>query len=433
MNIKILCERSEHSTSQTYSAKPQSPVVLSSSNHHQSLQSPTLHFLMLIACCVAMSLGAHAQDFGRRIFKNEDTRRNAPKTVAPDPSDLVGPRALSNAFRTAAKRATPAVVTILSYGQKEAFGVNPQQENGDSENEQPADTSRELTGVGSGVIVSTDGRVITNNHVVAGAQRVVVQLADETEVEATEVRGDPDSDVATLKLVRDEPFENAEIADSDLLEIGDWVLAIGSPFRLEATVSAGIISAKNRTIARINRGRLIQTDAAINPGNSGGPLIDLDGKVVAISTAIATRSGGYQGIGFAIPINQAYWIANELAVHGSVRRAAIGVRMAELNPKIASRFNLPAGLGVLAYQIIEDSAAERAGIKPLDVIMEFAGERVRDPGALQEVIERLPVGSTQKAKIYRDGEEITIEIVLATLEDPTLSKEKGDSDAAGDK
>ena len=397
------------------------------------LQSPALRFLTLLACCTATGLGGHAQDFGRRIFKNDDSRRNPPRTTTVEPADLVGPRALSRAFRTAAKRATPAVVTILSYGQKEAFGVNPEEGNDEGEKEQPADTSRELTGVGSGVIVSADGRVITNNHVVAGAQRVVVQLADDTEIEATEVRGDADSDVATLKLVREQPFENAEIADSDLLEIGDWVLAIGSPFRLEATVSAGIISAKNRTIARINRGRLIQTDAAINPGNSGGPLIDLDGKVVAISTAIATRSGGYQGIGFAIPINQAYWIANELAVHGAVRRAAIGVRMAELNPKIASRFNLPPGLGVLAYQIIENSAAERAGIQPLDVIMEFAGERVRDPGALQEVIERLPVGSTQKAKIYRDGKEITVEIVLATLEDPTLGNQEDNGEASDKK
>ncbi len=338
-------------------------------------------------------------------------------------SDLVGPRALSRAFRNAARRATPAVVTILSYGQENASQAQQEPTQGNDENDPGETKENDLTGIGSGVIVSPDGHVITNNHVVAGAKRVMVQLADETEVEAIKVVGDADSDVATLQLKGDEPFANAEMADSDLIEIGDWVLAIGSPFRLEATVSAGIISAKNRTLRRINRGRLIQTDAAINPGNSGGPLVDLDGKVVAISTAIATRNGGYQGIGFAIPINQASWIAKELAEHGTVRRAAIGIRMAELNPKIASRFNLPPGLGVLAYQIIENSAAEKAGIKPLDVIMEFAGERVRAPGALQEVVERLPVGSTQKVKIFRDGEEMIVDVTLATLEDPTLSAE----------
>ena len=350
------------------------------------------------------------------------------KTQQSVDEELIGPRALSRAFRIAAKRATPAVVTILTYGQEKTPNGGPQNsEEGDSE-KAPSANEKSLTGIGSGVIVTADGRVITNNHVIAGAKRVVVQLADETEIEATDVTGDPDSDVATLKLNREKAFENAGIADSDLLEIGDWVLAIGSPFRLEATVSAGIISAKGRTLPRINRGRLLQTDAAINPGNSGGPLIDLDGNVVAISTAIATRNGGYQGIGFAIPINQANWIANELATHGTVRRAAIGVRMAELNPKIAARFNLPVGLGVLAYQIIENSAAERAGIKPLDVIMEFAGEPVRDPGALQEVIERLPVGSTQTAKIFRDGKELMLEVKLATVEDPTFENE----DTAGE-
>ncbi len=345
-------------------------------------------------------------------------------------SEQAGPRALSRAFRSAARRATPAVVTILSYGQDDILRsliARQQQQGSDGEeSETPEPDENQLTGLGSGVIISDDGRVITNNHVIAGAKRVVVQLFDETEIEATEVRGDSDSDVATLKIEREGGFDSIEMGDSDALEIGDWVLAIGSPFRLEATVSAGIISAKNRSLRRIRRGRLIQTDAAINPGNSGGPLIDLDGRVIAISTAIATRNGGYQGVGFAIPINQARWIAEELAVHGMVRRAAIGVRMAELNPRIATKFNLPAGMGVLAYQVIEDSAADRAGIRPLDVIMEFAGERVRDPGALQEVVERLPVGSTQEVKVYRDGKVETLTVELATVEDPTAGGEESD-------
>ncbi len=337
-----------------------------------------------------------------------------------------GPRALSRAFRLAARRATPAVVTILSYGQTDplrSLVARQQQGEDEPQEEVPEPDENQLTGLGSGVIVSPDGRVITNNHVIAGAKRVVVQLFDETEIPATDVQGDPDSDVATLRIEREGGFDSAEMGDSDALEIGDWVLAIGSPFRLEATVSAGIISAKNRTLRRINRGRLIQTDAAINPGNSGGPLIDLDGQVIAISTAIATRNGGYQGVGFAIPINQARWIADELAAHGMVRRAAIGIRMAELNPKIAAKFNLTAGMGVLAYQVIEDSAADRAGVKPLDVIKEFAGERATDPGSLQEAIERLPVGSIQEMKIVRKGEELTLTVELATVEDPTLSQQ----------
>tara|TARA_R110002049_G_scaffold27321_2_gene94304 strand:- start:541724 stop:543079 length:1356 start_codon:yes stop_codon:yes gene_type:complete len=340
---------------------------------------------------------------------------------------LAGPRELSRAFRAAARKATPAVVTVYSYGQNlpdgqatsetgAQTGPTPPQRLGDDSDGLP------ITGIGSGVIVSPEGLVITNNHVIADARKVKVQFSDDTEIVATNVHGDPDSDVATLQIEREEPFPYAEIGDSDALEIGDWVLAIGSPFRLEATVSAGIISAKNRTLERINRGRLIQTDAAINPGNSGGPLIDLDGNVIAINTAIATRNGTYQGIGFAIPINQAKWIADELSKHGLVRRAAIGLTMAELKPKIAAMFKLQPGIGVLAYEVIEGSAAERAGIEPIDVIIEFAGERVRDPGSLREAIERQPVGSSQDIKVLRDGQEIELKVTLATREDPTLGK-----------
>jgi serine protease Do len=348
---------------------------------------------------------------------------------------LVGPRALSRAFRNAARKATPATVTILSYGQVNVMAnqnppaapANPLQ--GDkAPEERPEPDENQLTGVGSGVIVSKDGMIITNNHVITGAKRVVVKLADETEVEATAVRGDVDSDVATLNISRKGGFPAVELGNSDLLEIGDWVLAIGSPFRLEATVSAGIISAKDRALRRISRGRLLQTDAAINPGNSGGPLVDLDGRAIAISTAIASRNGSYQGIGFAIPINQAKWIADELAQHNKVRRAAIGIRMAELNPKIAGKFKLPVGLGVLAYQVTKDSAAEKAGIEPLDVILEFAGEKVSDPSSFQEIVERKPVGSIQDIKIYRKGKEIMLKVELATLEDPTLQNKDAEKE-----
>uniref|UniRef100_UPI003567E633 S1C family serine protease n=1 Tax=Novipirellula sp. TaxID=2795430 RepID=UPI003567E633 len=187
-------------------------------------------------------------------------------------------------------------------------------------------------------------------------------------------------------------------------------------------VSAGIVSAKNRKLPRIRRGRLLQTDAAINPGNSGGPLVDLDGKMIAINTAIATRNGGYQGIGFAIPINQAKWIADELAAHGRVRRAALGISLAELNTKVAKKVNLPVGLGILVHQVIAGSAGARAGLKPMDVILEFAGERVLNPSNLREIIERKPIGSMQNVKISRAGKEMTLQVELASIEDPTLQK-----------
>ncbi len=379
----------------------------------------------------------------------------------------VGPRSLSRAFRNAAREASPSVVTILSYGQnmddqgsadkknegnlQDEFSETPLEGNSDEEpdsnpnlnpNEEipPAEpvpspllsedgTSLPITGLGSGVIISADGRIITNHHVVAGAKRVVIQLPDQTELEGFDIQGDVESDVATFRVRPTEPLTAATLGDSDSLEIGDWVLAIGSPFKLEATVSAGIISAKHRAIARISRGRLLQTDAAINPGNSGGPLIDLDGDVIAISTAIATRSGGYQGIGFAIPINQARWIADELAKFGKVRRAAIGIRLAELNKKVATKLNLPVGIGVVVYQVIEGSAAAKAGMKPLDVITDFAGETVRRSNDLQEIVERLPIGSMQAVSVLRSGEKLELQVQLAPIEDPTdVSGSKDNSD-----
>jgi len=357
----------------------------------------------------------------------------------------VDPRALSLAFRRAAKEATPSVVTILSYGQNDddktklsppedkletdllPFEDDEAAESDELETPEPTPsplpsgdgTNLEISGLGSGVIITGDGRIITNNHVIAGAKKVIVQMPDQMEFEAYDIHGDVDSDVATLRIKPSEPVIAATLGDSDSLEIGDWVLAIGSPFNLEATVSAGIISAKNRAISRITRGRLLQTDAAINPGNSGGPLIDLDGDVVAISTAIATRNGGYQGIGFAIPINQAKWIADELAEHGQVRRAAIGIRLAELNKKVSQKLNLPVGLGVVVYQVIEGSAAAQAGLKPLDVITVFAGDTIKRANDLQETVERLPIGSTQPVTVVRAGETIELQVQLAPIEDPT--------------
>ncbi len=362
-------------------------------------------------------------------------------------------RALSKAFRFAARNATPAVVTVFSYGQNTSKPAEPSGNEAENETENipPGDEvlgpsppqqsegdGSPLTGLGSGVIVdlmldtasetvpAKKGErtywVITNHHVIADARRVVIQLPDESELVADKVHGDRDSDVAVLRIRSNSELATATLGNSDELEIGDWVLAIGSPFKLEATVCAGIISAKNRGITKIRRGRLFQTDAAINPGNSGGPLVDLNGHVIAINTAIATRNGGYQGIGFAIPVNQAKWIARELAQYERVRRAAMGVRLTELNPKMAKALDMPSYHGVVVYQVIKDSVADVAGLQVADVIVEFAGERVHKMSALQQAVEQQPVGSTQELKIIRDGKEIVKQIVLAPIEDPTTAQ-----------
>lgn len=357
-------------------------------------------------------------------------------------------RSLSRAFRDAAREANPSVVTVFSYGQNQTLSGETEDEPEEDTNEESPDESVgpmppkqsedgefELSGLGSGVIINpfvdvTDEDkekdesiywVMTNNHVINNAKKVVVQLPNETELVAKKVHGDSASDIAVLQITSDEPLKIAQYGDSKSLDIGDWVLAIGSPFKLEATVSAGIISAKNRRLDRIRRSRLLQTDAAINPGNSGGPLVDLDGNVIAINTAIATRSGSYQGIGFAVPIDQAKWIARELASFGTVRRSTMGITTVELNAKMSKMFKLPEGMGVLVYEIIRDSAADRAGLKQLDVITEFAGQEFRKAIDLREAIEREPVGSTQTLKVIRKGKEIELEAILAPVDDPTAT------------
>ena len=359
----------------------------------------------------------------------DDSGRPSAEVVA---ALQAGPRALSLAFRMAAKRATGSVVVLEVYGQNSKPEENEQEavedelpllERAEIPEPPPSPENQKLTGLGSGVIISKDGLILTNNHVIKGAKRVQVKLPDGTPIDADVIVGDPDSDVAIVRIKTPETLQPIEMGDSDKLEIGDWVLAIGSPFNLEATVSAGIISGKNRTIDRIPRSNMLQTDAAINPGNSGGALIDLDGNVIGISTAIATRSGFYQGVGFAIPINQARWIASELDKHGQVRRAAIGTTLVDLKPRIAKKFNLEPNSGILIYQVIKGSVAEDAGLKPGDVIVEFSGRRVRDSATLQAEIERKPIGSTQPVLVERGGKRIQLQVELATVDNPRSQKD----------
>ncbi|WP_417746573.1 S1C family serine protease [Rosistilla oblonga] len=342
--------------------------------------------------------------------------------------DDTGPRALSRAFQNAAKLATASVVTVVAYGQNlDDQGMPVEAAEADDFDIESPDDGDELsdlddiphtkemlpaTGLGSGVILTAEGLIISNNHVIRDARRVIVRLHDGLEITATKVLGDPASDIAIIQIETEETLIPARLGNSKDLQIGEWVLAIGSPFRLDATVSAGIISAIGRRLDAIRRGRLLQTDAAINPGNSGGPLINLDGEVVGISTAIATRSGGYQGIGFAVPINQANWIARELAEFGEVRRASIGLSLAMLNARIARQLELPMKTGILVVAVTKNHAAAKAGVEPYDVILEFNGQAIVKPRDLQEAIEREPIGSTQQLTLFRKGERLELTVTL---------------------
>ncbi len=353
-------------------------------------------------------------------------------------------KSLSLAFRSAARQATPSVVTIVAKSQVRVIGGGPDlrdllrdprfrdlfpdgfpfeiPDRRDRADEEPGEIPLPdlASQVGSGVIIDSDGYILTNNHVVESADEVAVRLPDGREFKVTEIKTDPLSDLAVLKIEDAGMMRAARLGDSDKLEIGDWVIAIGTPFELEATVSAGIISAKGRGIDKIRRGRLLQTDAAINPGNSGGPLVNLDGEVVGISTAIATSNGGYQGISFAIPINRAKWIARELQEHGRVRRAYLGIHIGELTPETAMRLGRPPRSGVFVQRVTPDGPAERAGIRADDVIVEFAGEAVLRPRDLQDAVEQKPIESKQEVKIVREGKFTTLTVTLEPLPDQLL-------------
>jgi serine protease Do len=334
-------------------------------------------------------------------------------------------RAMSRAFRHAAEVAVPTVVTIRTTSTSEdgASGNSPlEQYRGLIPDELLEQFSGGLpqpqTGAGSGVIIdAAAGIVLTNNHVVADADEVLVRLSDGREFKGTDVKVDPRTDLAILRIEGAEDLPQAQMGDSDALEIGDWVIAVGSPFELESTVSAGIISNKGRDLGTGQRTSYLQTDAAINPGNSGGALVNLDGELVGINTAIATTNGVYQGVGFAIPINVAKRVTRQLIDRGSVERAYLGVAIDAVSQDMATQLGLKRGEGVLIGRVQRGSPADRAGIQEGDVVTRFGGKVIRGPRDLQENVEVCPIGSQQEVTLLRDGETVTLSVECAALPD----------------
>jgi serine protease Do len=348
---------------------------------------------------------------------------------------------LSLAFRAAAKAVQPSVVLIKTQptmpiqwkGRGESqgdrslerrfFGETPfgdipelkrffdQMPDMPNMPEMPGGPEEGHAGLGSGVIIDASGVILTNNHVVAGRNDVTVRLHDGREFKATEVKTDPNSDLAVVRIEGADNLVAAKLGDSDELEVGDWVLALGHPFGLEGTVTSGIVSAKARGIGMPARADFIQTDAAINPGNSGGPLVNLKGEVVGVNTAISTRNGGNQGIGFAIPSNLAKWVSRELIENGSVSRAQLGVMIQALSPDLAEQFGVEPGQGVLVADVAADTPAAKAGVKAGDVILEYEGHAVSTPRELQAVVERSAVGEKHSLVVMRDGKQTTLEAV----------------------
>jgi serine protease Do len=297
-----------------------------------------------------------------------------PPTPQASPEDLQFAKRLSNAFKSVAGHAEPSVVNITQLNRvmyRQSFF-------------EPGQMKVLPTGLGSGFVVSKDGFIVTNNHVVANAQALKVKFTDGQEYDAKLVGRDEATDLAVIRVDTREiktSLVPLNFGDSDSLDVGEWVVAIGSPFGLSSTVTAGIVSAKGRSISPKEGGRayedFIQTDAAINPGNSGGPLLNLQGEVIGINSAIASRTGGYEGIGFAIPSNIARAVMDNIIAHGKVVRGWMGVDLEDAKPEELSgsqRFS-----GVIVKRVLENSPAEAAGIKEGDIITKFAGKAVTEP------------------------------------------------------
>src|SRR6266436_2262709 len=270
--------------------------------------------------------------------------------------------------------------------------------------------------LGSGVVVSKDGYILTNNHVVDGADEVKVSLAKDKKEYTAKIAGrDPKTDIAVLKIdAKDLPF--VTFADSDKIEVGDVVLALGNPFGIGQTVTMGIVSAVGRGGMHIEDYEdFIQTDAAINPGNSGGPLVDAEGRLIGINTAILSRSGGNQGIGFAIPSNLARDVAQSLVRDGHVTRGYLGVMIQDVNPALAKEFKLKDNTGAIVGDVTEKSPAEKAGLKEGDVILEFNGKKVTDSRHLKLEVARTQPGESVPLKVLRDGATKNIEVTVKEL------------------
>jgi serine protease Do len=267
-------------------------------------------------------------------------------------------------------------------------------------------------GMGSGVVVSEDGHILTNSHVVKDFDEITVTLVDKRSFKAKVIGADQESDIAVIKIEA-AGLPVAKFGDSSKIRVGEIVMAVGNPFGFNRTVTSGIVSATGRSnVGIIGYEDFIQTDAAINPGNSGGPLININGEVIGINTAIATRSGGYQGIGFAIPANSAKFIMDDLVKEGKVRRGLLGVNIQDLDESLAKSFGAPGTNGALVSQVILDSAAEKAGIKAGDIILKFNGETVTGAANLKNLVGREKPGATAKLTIYREKKTFDVDLTI---------------------
>ena len=344
-------------------------------------------------------------------------------------------RSAPNSFADLVELLTPAVVNIATSFQPEAqdqespFGElppgTPHEEFYEFFNRRGNGPSQPITSLGSGFIVHPDGLVVTNNHVIADADEITVVLNDNTRLKAEILGRDPKTDLALLKIDNGESLPYVEFGDSDAARVGDWVIAIGNPFGLGNTVTAGILSARGRDINAGPYDNFLQTDAPINRGNSGGPMFDMNGKVIGVNTLIYSPSGGSVGIGFATPSAIVGPVIDQLRQYGQTRRGWLGVRIQSVSPEIAESHGLAAAQGALVAAVIEDSPAAEGGLRKGDIILRFNGEEVPNRRALPRIVADTAVGSSVPVIVWRDGKHVPLEVTIGRLEEYELSSASG--------
>ena len=329
---------------------------------------------------------------------------------------------IPNSFADLAEKLMPSVVNISTTqtvvkrsNPFPNFQFPPGSPFGDMFKEFGTPQERQSSALGSGFIIDEKGILVTNNHVIEGAEDIVVQVNGEKKFKAKVIGADPLSDIAVLKIESKEKFLPVRFGDSDKARIGDWVIAIGNPFGLGGTVTSGIISARNRSIGLSRYEDYIQTDASINSGNSGGPLFDMNGNVIGINTAILGRSGNV-GIGFSIPSNSAKIVIDQLIEFGETKRGWLGVRIQDVTKEIAEVEKLDEPRGALVASVAPNSPSEKAGVKSGDIILEFNGEKIKQMKELPIIVARTEVGKKVKVKIWRNKKEIIKTITLGRLE-----------------
>ena len=364
--------------------------------------------------------------FVLNTLKPEWLRDAAPGTVvavrqAPTGEGQAAPAAGS--YATAAQRSLPAVVHIFTSkavsGPRHPLMDDPVFRHffGDRFN---GDQSQRSSGLGSGVIVSADGFILTNNHVVEAADAMEVALNDGRKFEARLIGRDPETDLAVLKISADAELPSITFAAGTALHVGDVVLAIGNPFGVGQTVTMGIVSALGRSQLGINTfENYIQTDAAINPGNSGGALVDSEGQLVGINTAIYSRSGGSLGIGFAIPVSIARNVLEQIVARGEVTRGWVGVEIQDITPELAESFGLQDARGALIAGVLRNSPADRAGIRPGDVLVAIGEQSIPDPRAMLDQVAALEPGQKARFRIRRGTEAVDVDVEVGRRPTPT--------------